>query len=370
MVIAAGRTKGRIVLMDKDYYIKIQENFGDDDEYNTDTDGDINGGSEDGHIHRRNGDYRNHRRHSEHNKKTSDRRKGKKKRGGFFKGLGIILLVFIIVIAAVVVCVKPPEKTVFLIAGTDKGGTRTDTIMLGVYDSRINGGITLMSIPRDTLVSVSDDTYARMREEYPQPSGKGMKINEIYHFASEGDGMNLLIDEVERMFDVSIDYYAKIDFDAFKYIIDGIGGVKFSVERDMDYEDPYQDLKIHLKAGEQILDGEKAEQLLRFRSGYARADLERVEVQQRFMSAFISQAASVKNIAKNFGVYKKALNEYVDTNVKMNNLVKYARCVFTIGKSETVTATMPGQTGVKFGRNGFLADTEKFESEYGSKYYK
>ena len=57
----------------------------------------------------------------------------------------------------------------------------------------------------------------------------------------------------------------------------------------MDYEDPYQDLYIHLKAGEQHLNGEEALQVMRFRSGYAMADLERVNVQRNFVQAAMDQ---------------------------------------------------------------------------------
>ena len=48
-------------------------------------------------------------------------------------------------------------------------------------------------------------------------------------------------------------------------MVDVIGGVWFDVPIDMVYDDPTQDLHINLKAGYQKLDGDKAEQLLRFR---------------------------------------------------------------------------------------------------------
>lgn len=349
--------------MDKDYDIKIRHDFGDEEDFLSEE----TYVGENREPHRRNGDYRNKKR----GRKSEDKKnRKKKKKNGFLRFLRNVFFGVLIIVAFCLIFLKPPEKTVFLIAGTDAGGTRTDTIMLGVYESKKNGGITLLSIPRDTLVSVSDETYASMRKDYPQPGGKGMKINEIYHYAGSNEGMRLLISEIERKFGVEIDYYAKINFDAFEYIIDGIGGIEFEVDKDLDYEDPYQNLKIHLKAGKQVLDGDKAEQLLRFRSGYARADLERVEVQQRFMKAFIAQALSPKNIIKNFGVYKKALDERVETNIRAFNLVKYARCVFTIGSCRMETATMPGGSGVNFGRSGVISDIEKFHEQYGDRYLK
>ena len=83
--------------------------------------------------------------------------------------------------------------------------------------------------------------------------------------------------------------YAMVNFDVFARVVDLFGGVDFDVPVDMDYEDPYQDLYIHLKAGEQHLNGEEALQVMRFRSGYAMADLERVNVQRNFVQAAMDQ---------------------------------------------------------------------------------
>ena len=80
-------------------------------------------------------------------------------------------------------------------------------------------------------------------------------------------------------------------------LVDLVEGVEFYVPRDMDYDDPYQDLHIHLKEGRQVLDGEKAMQLVRFR-GYDDGDIGRVAVQQDFLKALIKECLSLKHWGK------------------------------------------------------------------------
>lgn len=65
------------------------------------------------------------------------------------------------------------------------------------------------------------------------------------------------------MLSVNINYIVKIDYEAFRGFIDAIGGVRVDIERDMIYDDPYQNLHINLKKGkDQLLDGGKAEHFL------------------------------------------------------------------------------------------------------------
>jgi hypothetical protein len=86
-----------------------------------------------------------------------------------------------------------------------------------------------------------------------------------------------------------VDYYVHIDLEAFKKLVNAVDGVEFDVPKDMDYDDPVQDLHIHLKKGLQTLDGEHAMQLVRCRSVYSTADIGRIETQQAFLKAAMEQ---------------------------------------------------------------------------------
>lgn len=259
--------------------------------------------------------------------------------------------------------VKPKlkERTVFLLLGTDKDGDRTDTIMVCCYNEPLDE-LTIISIPRDTLIEVSDEQFAMLNEEYPEPGQKGMKINAITHYGLETYGIPILENEIEEMIGVPIDYYCKISFDAFNYLIDSIGGVQYNVPINMDYDDPGQDLSIHLKAGLQTLNGEQAQGLVRFRHTYAEGDIKRVQVQQDFCKELLSQLVSKDVFFKNIRTYLTTLYRYVETDVKLTDAVKYMSVVKDFNPNNTVTYTIPGYGGTLYGiTGGYVLDEQKLD---------
>ena len=87
------------------------------------------------------------------------------------------------------------------------------------------------------------------------------KINSLY---KESDPQ-IILDEINELTGLDIEYYMTINNNALIELVDSVGGVEFDVPIDMNYDDRSQNLHIHLKKGLQIIDGEKAECLLRFR---------------------------------------------------------------------------------------------------------
>ncbi len=258
--------------------------------------------------------------------------------------------------------IKPTlkERTVFAIVGVDEDGTRTDTIMVCCYNQTLDE-LTIISVPRDTLIEVSDEAFDLMQEEFPEPGQKGMKINAIYHYGAEKYGIPLLKEELEEMIGgVEIDYYCKVSFDAFEYLIDAIGGIEFDVPMNMDYDDPTQDLSIHLKAGLQTLNGEQAEGLVRYRTGYANADIGRVSTQQAFVTALLQQLVNKDTFFKNASAYLKTFFKYVETDVKLSDAVKYMTIVKDFNTDNIYTYTMPGYDGALYGiTGGWVIDEEE-----------
>ncbi len=268
------------------------------------------------------------------------------------------VFVFIILIGWLV-SLFLPVKTTFLIMATDQDGTRTDTIMYGVFDKN-EKDISLMSIPRDTYITVDDDVYLKMREEFPQPGSKSMKINTVHHYGGKNYGTNMIIREVEKLTNTDIDFYVKVNFQSFRYIIDAVGGIDFYVPRNMEYHDPLQNLKISLKEGQQHLNGEQAEQLLRYRSGYINADLGRVDVQQQFMKAFVSQVFSKGAVASKPIAFIKLVtnNEYVDTNVEIIDIISYLFTINGLNSDCIETQTLPGKSAYANGQSVYIHNKE------------
>ena len=223
-----------------------------------------------------------------------------------------------------------------LLAGTDSDGLRTDTIMLLYMDS--DGGILgLLSIPRDTLV------YGG----YSVP-----KINSAYGWAGCGEaGMSELLDRVQELIGYRPDSYVLIEMQTLVDLVDLMGGVEYDVPMDMQYSDPYQDLVIDLHAGPQTLNGEQAIGLLRFRSGYAMADLQRVQVQRDFIQAAVSQWSSASNVWR-LPQALSLVQEEALTDLDKSNLMWLIYSFLGVDLDQAVTETLPG-AGANFSSGSY-----------------
>ena len=212
-----------------------------------------------------------------------------------------------------------------LLAGTDFDGERTDTIMLLFLDSR-DKSMRLLSIPRDTMVNRSD----------PVP-----KINGAYGANGGGErGMEALMDYTEDLIGYRPDGYLLIDLDCFEDLVNTMGGVDYDVPMDMVYDDPVQDLHINLKQGLQHLNGEQAMWLVRFRSGYAAADLERVSVQRSFLKEAIDQWSSVLSIPR-LPFAAKLVLEHTTTDLSLLEMTWVAKTVVKC-RQNLGSDTLPG----------------------------
>ncbi len=228
--------------------------------------------------------------------------------------------------------IQSKEPFNVLLLGGDKVSHNSDSMMLVNFDpSTVK--INIMSIPRDTKVTIGN---------------KAHKIN----FAYPHGGVNLAVKTVSELLDVNIKYYVFIDTNAFVKIIDLLGGIDYYIPADMDYDDPTQNLHIHLKKGQQILDGAKAEQFVRFRKPnkwtkeirkyYDGSDIKRTEAQQNFLKELMRQKLSIQYLPKLNSIINVAF-ESVDTNFTLSEIVKMTGYVSKF-KIENVTfISMPGK---------------------------
>ena len=212
-------------------------------------------------------------------------------------------------------------KVNFLVMGTDKEGTRTDVMMLFCLDTT-NRSICVLSIPRDTRVLIGNNYQ---------------KINAAYSINRE----ELAVKTVRSLTGLPIHNYFVIDFEGFRKIIDELGGVEFNVPQNMDYEDPYQDLYIHLKKGQQTLNGDQAEQLVRFRATYTMGDLDRINLQQEFLMAMVEQKMNAKYLGKAPAIYSSISNHAI-SNMSGSDVVTYAGMVKSLGTDSVKSMTIPG----------------------------
>ena len=192
-----------------------------------------------------------------------------------------------------------------LVLGTDKSGLRADVIMIASFPDGA-GSVNVTSIPRDTRI---------------QTGSGGQKINSSLAIG----GVDYTIKKVKEITGIEIHDFAKVNFTAVEEIVDKLGGVKFDVPQDMDYDDPYQDLSIHLKAGKQRLNGEKALQLLRYRK-YPMADIQRTKVQRDFIQALFDQKAKFIYIFRIPSIMN-SVSKNMETSISAKKALSYVSMV-------------------------------------------
>ena len=233
-----------------------------------------------------------------------------------------------------------------LLLGVNDG--LTDTIMLVSFDMEAKH-VDLISIPRDTYYH---------REGYNGDAEN--KINAAYR----NNPLNTAKAVSEILLGMPINYYAVVDYEGIKNIVDSMGGVPMNIPFHMRYSDPYDKppLEIDLPAGYQVLNGDKAVQFLRFRKGspgyksYPEGDIGRVKAQQEFVKSAFRQALGL-SLPK---VVSTTL-ENVDSDIPLGMAAKLAAKAAGLSGEDIQTYTIPGKSGNKKGLSFWLPDEKGIE---------
>ena len=247
-----------------------------------------------------------------------------------------------IVEADALVTDRAPGTYTFLLVGRDHASNSTDTIIVGRMDTKAHT-IDCISIPRDTLINISWSSTPK-------------KINAVYpgYINSGKDGIEGLKTHIKNLLGFDVDCYAVVSIRAVEQAVDTLGGVWFDVPTDMHYDDPLQNLSIHIPAGYQLLDGENAVKVCRFRDTYAGGDIDRIGVQQSFLKALASQVLSVGNIP-NMGALVDILVENLETDLSAANIAWFARQFLLCDSDNVNFKTMPWSTGCMINGTSYVS---------------
>lgn len=249
---------------------------------------------------------------------------------------------------------RKPGVYTLLVAGVDVVSSNTDTIMIGTLNT-VNHTLNVASIPRDTLTNIRHEVK---------------KANSAYHYASYYstvsdsdyyglDPIDVMRDELVKSFlGFDVDGYILVNMEAAEQVVDAVGGISFDVPPGMDYDDPTQDLHIHISAGQQKLTGEQFVQLMRFRSGYAGGDIQRIDMQHELLMAAASQMLSLKNIP-NLTEVVSIVTENMKTSLTTEDMLFYAKEFLKLSSDSINFMTMPGDTnGSVFGASYVFCDID------------
>ena len=242
------------------------------------------------------------------------------------------------------------DKLYVLVMGESTG--MSDTIIACSYDPKTQEA-SMLSIPRDTFVG--DSKYNASSYD---------KINAIYN---NGRAPEKTIEAVNELTGLHIENYVLIDTKALVELVDAIGGIDFYVPMDMKYNDESQDLHVDLSEGWQRLDGNKVEQLVRFRHNangstysyeYGMEDLGRMRTQREVIKAVVKQTVQLKNVkeaAKLIDITEK----YVQTNMNLQELKDYIPYAVNLDADTIKTEQLPGEPKYINGISFFLCDEEE-----------
>ncbi len=203
-------------------------------------------------------------------------------------------------------------------------------VKLDITDKKIN----ILHIPRDTMLDTNR---------------KAKKVNASYMLG----GIEQFEQDVATLTGFYVNRYVIFDIKGVEKIIDAIGGVYFDVPRNMHYEDPTQNLSIHISKGYQHLNGENAVKLARYRSGYRDGDIGRIGVQQELLKALAAQALKPENILK-LPELVQLISENIETDIDLGNMLWLANQVKDFPLDSIETFLLPGVASMVDGLSYWL----------------
>lgn len=226
-------------------------------------------------------------------------------------------------------------QVLLLGVSNDISSKLTDTIIVATYNPDTQKA-SLLSIPRDTYIGSNRKTATSYD-----------KINSVYQ-----KGPERVLQEVNEITGLNLKYYIVIEIDALVQLVDAIGGVTFNVPINMNYDDSTQNLHIHLKSGEQKLNGKQAEWLVRFRHNnngttysieYGDNDIGRMKTQRNFIITVVKQTIQLKNIFK-IGEIVDIAYKNIETNLDINIIKNYIPYAIEFDINNIETMTLPGES--------------------------
>ena len=200
---------------------------------------------------------------------------------------------------------------------------RSDTMLLMRFNPN-DSSVKVLSIPRDSRVRL--------------PNGRYSKINS----ANARGGIKYTKQVIENnLAGISVDKYVRVTSDAFKKLIDSLGGVEVYVPKDMKYTDKTQGLYIDLKQGQQTLNGSQAEQFVRYRQD-ALGDIGRIQRQQILLKALQKKLNSPRTLWQIPKIWKVLQNE-IDTDLTQKEIFNLATFSLGLEKQNIRMLMLPGR---------------------------
>ncbi|MBT9164251.1 MAG: putative transcriptional regulator YwtF [candidate division WS2 bacterium] len=243
---------------------------------------------------------------------------------------------------------RMPTVLNILVCGLDSTGNngsrpgvehvRSDVILL-VSLNIAEEKVSVISIPRDTRVEI-----------------EGHGFQKINHSRSYG-GITLLMDTVSKLLEVDIDYYLEVDFYGFKMLVDELGGVYYTVDREL--KDTLTDPPIFVPAGTYNLNGEQALGIMRYRN-YPLGDIDRIKVQQGLFKAIVKELLKPKRLLQALSL-SQIFYQYVKTDLSYKYFISVALSLKNLHLEKVNFHTLAGHPSTIGGIQYWVINGNEFE---------
>jgi polyisoprenyl-teichoic acid--peptidoglycan teichoic acid transferase len=213
-------------------------------------------------------------------------------------------------------------------AGTGRTGLRPDALTVASIDAE-TGRTVLISLPRN-LANVPFRKGSVMHRQFPRGFDcEGCYLNAVSTWATdrpqlfkhpEHAGVDATIMAVEGITDLKVNYWAMVNLQGFRSLVDAVGGVKLNVRSRIPVGGLGSDVTGYIEPGVCTLNGHDTLWFARAREGSD--DYSRMARQKCVMSAMLKQVSPQTALA-NFQDIAAASSEMVSTNLPARELDRF-----------------------------------------------
>lgn len=256
-----------------------------------------------------------------------------------------LLILFCIFASAVPVSAsRRADVSSYLVVGFDDANANTDVMAVVTYD-HVQKRVSVLQIPRDTYYCFGG-VQNKLNQLYPYTLGSSQNQKD------KKRAMRALTDAISDFLGIEIDGYIGVSIDAFARVIDRVGGISIILPQGISFRDSDSGEPIELSQGEHLLDGKTATQFVRYRIGYPRGDLDRIDAQKIFISALLHKFGECFGIRMLTTVFREFYQSMV-TDITFTEALRCAiRFARHFGESEIHYLTLPGEAARIGGDSG------------------
>jgi LCP family protein required for cell wall assembly len=204
----------------------------------------------------------------------------------------------------------------------------SDVMMVATLNPNTKSS-TIVSLPRDTRLELDGYKPRKLNEYYPVFKSREKESGEVAE-----EQMKKMIG---KYLNINIDYVTVINFQGFRDVVDNLGGVDVTVDKNMCYRDRADGTNINLTAGAKHLNGDQALDFVRYRKSNCRPrtaesdDFDRNRRQNQVLHALIDQMQSFNALTK-FGTIIKAVDKNMMTDIESQQMKNIVQTYWNISK--------------------------------------